>query len=77
MADYYDSKYGMFSKAGDFAVDMIVELAKQGQWSWADTYRAMTQVADGNPEVGEIMDTAVREVIYDLVVPAHDQDFYI
>jgi hypothetical protein len=69
-------RYGMYSKEGDAVAHAIVELAQVSQLDWQSTLSIMRFIADQNPDrQGELMDTAVREVIYDRC--KFTTDFYI
>ena len=58
--------YAMYTDQGDVVADKIVALAKAAGLNWTQTLSLMRFVADQKQEqYGELMDTAVREVIYD------------
>jgi hypothetical protein len=60
------SKFGMYTAQGDRVAQQIVALAQAANLDWTQTLGVMRFVADQNPDLcGELMDTAVREVIYD------------
>jgi enamine deaminase RidA (YjgF/YER057c/UK114 family) len=60
------NKFGMYTKQGDQVAQQIVALAQAANLDWTQTLSVMRFVADQNPDLcGELMDTAVREVIYD------------
>jgi enamine deaminase RidA (YjgF/YER057c/UK114 family) len=60
------SKFGMYTAQGDRVAQQIVALAQAANLDWTQTLSVMRFVADQNPDLcGELMDTAVREVIYD------------
>ena len=68
--------YSMYTDQGDVVADKIVELSKAAGLNWAQTYELMRLIADQkSEEYGELMDTAVREVIYDRCKFA--TDFYV
>ena len=68
--------YAMYTDQGDVVADRIVELAKAAGLNWSQTYMIMLLIADQKPDqYGELMDTAVREVIYDRC--KFTTDFYI
>lgn len=67
--------YAMFSQDGDAAVHAIVEKARESQSTWPEVYRALLTLAEDYPEFGEVMDTAVRECVYDAL--GFDTPFYI
>ena len=63
-----DITYGMFSDEGNMAVHGIVTTAKSQNLTWAQTYQALRDLADSNPDsFGEAMDTVVREMVYDAI----------
>jgi hypothetical protein len=69
-------EFGMFTERGNVAVGQLVALAKTAELTWPDTYNMMRVLADSNPDqYGEVMDTAVREMVYDAL--GFDSDFYI
>ena len=55
--------YGMFTDAGNEAVDSIVEMARKHQLSWS-TVRAMLSALAQEEAYDEATDTAVREAVY-------------
>ena len=60
--------YGMYSDEGNMAVHTIVTVAKSQKLSWAETYQALRNLADSNPDsFGEATDTMVREMVYDAI----------
>jgi len=69
-----DKYYGMFTEAGNEAVDGLVVVAKALELSWPQVYSALRVLAD-NPKFGEATDTAVREYVYDAC--GFDSKFYI
>ena len=63
-----DITYGMFSDEGNMAVHGLVTVAKNQKLSWKQTYQALRELADSNPDMfGEAMDTEVRECVYDAI----------
>ena len=69
-------QYGMFSDHGNELCGRIVSMAKEFNLTWPEVYTIMQFTADVNPgKVGEIMDTFVREKIYDAC--GFDTEFYI
>lgn len=57
--------FAMYTEKGNEIATRIFDLAKSSDLSWPETYRLMTTVASSNPdEAGELMDTAVREIMY-------------
>ena len=61
----FDSDFGMYTQQGDQVAQQIVALAQAAKLDWPQTLGVMRFVADQNPDLcGELMDTAVREVIY-------------
>jgi hypothetical protein len=68
--------YAMFSDRGNEVADKIVALSQAAGLDWTQTLSIMRFVADQNPDqYGELMDTAVREVIYDRC--KFTTDFYV
>ena len=57
-------EYGMFSELGNVAVHAVVVAAQANNLTWAQVYRALSQLSD-HKEFGEATDTMVREVVYD------------
>jgi hypothetical protein len=58
--------FAMYTADGDAVAERIFELARAAGLDWRQTLSIMRFVADQNPKLcGELMDTAVREVIYD------------
>lgn len=58
--------YAMYTDQGDVVAGKIVELSKAAGLNWAQTYQLMQLISkQKSEEYGELMDTAVREVIYD------------
>lgn len=69
--------YAMYTQEGNDAVAALVNLAKFSQLSWAETYQLMERLAT-NEKFGEVMDTMVRELIYDAIgAGSRGEDFYI
>ena len=68
--------YAMYSDQGDVVADKIVALSQAAGLNWTQTLSIMRFIADQNPDqYGELMDTAVREVIYDRC--KFTTDFYV
>lgn len=58
--------FSMYTKQGDQVAKQIVELVQAAGLDWTQTLSIMRFVADQKSDLcGELMDTAVREVIYD------------
>ena len=69
-------QYGMYTAEGDAIADAIVLLSRAGQLTWQETLSIMRFVADRDPDrQGELMDTVVRERIYDRC--EFTTDFYV
>jgi len=66
--------YGMFSEAGNQAVDGLVVVAKALDLSWPQVYSALN-VLGANPKFREATDTVVRECVYDAC--GFDTEFYL
>jgi len=57
--------FWMYTGQGNEVAEKITELAKAAGLDWTQTLSIMRFVADQkSDEYGELMDTAVREVIY-------------
>ena len=68
--------YAMYTDQGDVVADKIVALAQAAGLNWGQTYQVMQLIAEQKQEqYGELMDTAVREVIYDRC--KFTTDFYV
>jgi hypothetical protein len=74
-SDSVVSDYGMYTDAGNNAVQGIVIAARVHNLTWAQTLQALRKLAE-HDEFGEAMDTAVRECVYDALGIA-DQPFYV
>jgi hypothetical protein len=68
-----DQYYGMFTDAGNEAVDGLVTAAKAMELRWPEVYNALCVLAD-NPKFGEATDTVVREYVYEAL--GLDSPFY-
>ena len=66
--------FGMFTEAGNQAIDGLVTVAKAMELSWPEVYNALEVLAD-NPKFGEATDTAVREAVYSAL--QFDTEFYV
>ena len=68
--------YAMFTDQGNVVADQIVALRFAAGLNWAETLKIMEFVAKiKSEEYGEILDTAVREEIYDRC--EFTTDFYV
>jgi hypothetical protein len=67
--------YGMYTDAGNNAVQGIVIAARVHNLTWAQTLQALRKLAE-HDEFGEAMDTAVREMVYS-ALGVKDEPFYI
>ena len=57
--------FDMYTDAGDVVAQKIVELSQAANLDWRQTEALMRFIADQKTEqYGELMDTAVREVVY-------------
>jgi hypothetical protein len=57
--------FDMYTEQGNLVAQSIVDLAQTASLNWPQTLKLMQLIAAQNPDVcGELMDTAVREVIY-------------
>jgi hypothetical protein len=73
----FESKYGMFTSAGDEAVSRVIDTAKNFNMSWVDTLDLIDSICTMRPAVREMRDTAVLEVIFESI--GYDEelvDFY-
>jgi hypothetical protein len=60
-----DTGFDMYTDAGDAVAQKIVDLSKAAGLNWAQTQKLMQLIADQKSDLfGELMDTAVREVVY-------------
>ena len=55
--------YSMYTELGNAAVHAVVVAARANKLTWAQTYRALYELAEQEP-FGEAMDTEVREIVY-------------
>lgn len=55
--------YGMFTDAGNAAIDGLVTVAKSLELKQSEVYKALNVLAQ-NPRFSEATDTAVREAVY-------------
>jgi hypothetical protein len=70
------SNFAMYTEEGDLVAQSIVNLTQAAGLDWTQTLSVMRFVATQNPDLcGELMDTAVREVIYDRC--EFTTDFYV
>jgi hypothetical protein len=57
--------FDMYTEQGNLVAQSIVDLARTASLNWPQTLKLMQLIAAQNPDVcGELMDTAVREMIY-------------
>lgn len=66
--------YGMFTDAGNAAVNSIVQGAISNDLAWLEVYQCLVNLAE-NPDFAEATDTMVRELVYDAV--GATGDFYV
>ncbi len=67
---------GMYTDEGNRIAEMLCDSAVLFGWTWPVLYANMRRVAEASPEIcGELMDTAVREAMYDRC--KFTTDFYI
>jgi hypothetical protein len=73
------NNYGMYSPEGNNEIHSIVLRAKQNNYTWAQTYEELVQLADSNHDsYGEALDTVVREYVYDSIgADKRGECFYI
>jgi hypothetical protein len=68
--------YAMYTDQGNEVAGKIVELAEAAGLTWPQTYAVMRLIAEAKSEqYGELMDTAVREVVYDRC--GFESNFYV
>jgi len=72
--EYNGEYYGMFTDAGNAAVNSIVQGAISNDLAWLEVYQCLVNLAE-NPDFAEATDTMVRELVYDAV--GCTGDFYI
>ena len=63
--------YGMYTDAGNSAVDSIVEMARKHQLSWP-TVVGMLEAICLEEAYEEATDTAVKEAVYQTLVDNHN-----
>jgi hypothetical protein len=69
-------EYAMYTDQGDVVADKIVALSQAAGLNWNQTYQVLQLIARiKQEEYGELMDTAVREVVYDRC--KFTTDFYV
>lgn len=67
---------GMYTETGNRMAEMLADSAIEFGWTWPVLYANMRKVAEAYPEeFGELMDTVVREMMYDRC--KFTTDFYI
>jgi len=68
--------FAMYTDQGDVVAEKIVALAQAAGLNWTQTLSIMRFIADQKQDqYGELMDTVVREVIYDRC--EFTTDFYV
>ena len=72
--EYNGEYYGMFTDAGNAAVNSIVQGAISNDLAWLEVYQCLVNLAE-NPDFEEATDTMVRELVFDAV--SCTGDFYI
>lgn len=55
--------YAMYTELGNAGVHGVVVAAQLNNWTWAETYRALSQLAE-TKVFAEAMDTMVREIVF-------------
>jgi len=58
--------YGMFTDAGNQAVNAIVEQARASNLTWLEVYQELCRLAEVKA-FGEATDTMVREYVYSVI----------
>lgn len=57
--------FAMYTEQGDLVAARVTDLARAAGLDWPQTLKLMDMISDMNPDLcGELMDTAVRELIY-------------
>ena len=70
------TKYSMYTRFGDDAIDAIVLRAKVLNWTWPQVLDELRSLAKRFPEdFSEATDTAVRECVYHAL--KFDTEFYV
>ena len=60
-----NTSFDMYTDAGDAVAQKIVDLSEAAGLNWPQTQQLMQLVAQQkSDQFGELMDTAVREVVY-------------
>ena len=67
--------YGMYTDAGNSAVDSIVEMARKHQLTWP-TVVGMLEAISLEEAYEEATDTAVKEAVYQILVLNHNSVDY-
>lgn len=55
--------YAMYTEVGNAGVHGVVVAARLNGWTWAQTYRALSQLSE-HKLFAEAMDTMVREIVF-------------
>ena len=66
--------YGMYTDAGNAAVDAIVQAAISNDLSWLEVYQCLVNLSQSE-NFEEALDTVVREYVYNAV--GATEDFYV
>jgi hypothetical protein len=72
----FESRYGMFSAAGDEAVSRVIDTAKNFNMTWDRVVDFIDSICTLRPNVREMRDTAVLEEIFDAIGYDESVDFY-
>lgn len=64
--EYNGEYYGMFTDAGNAAVNSIVQGAISNDLAWLEVYQCLVNLAE-NPDFEEATDTMVREIVFDSI----------
>ena len=72
----FESRYGMFSAAGDEAVSRVIDTAKNFNMTWDRVVDFIDSICKMRPNVREMLDTAVLEEIFDAIGYDESVDFY-
>jgi len=65
--------YGMFTEHGNNAIRLLIQNAQVHNLTWLDVYKELQELSN-REGYEEAMDTAVREVVYDVL--CYKDNFY-
>jgi hypothetical protein len=67
--------FGMYTEHGNNVVAALVKHAKHYSLSWPELYAEMARLSQNDETLEEMMDTMVREIVYDSM--GYTTNFYI